>query len=299
MMLTNRFHTREKLMRHLVAAVLVMMAIQWGTMKDPLRAEQRPEIGALLLEVVSLQVKNIDARYHFRYQEDEIIEELDADGNPRHFDTKLMEWFHTEYDSYVKYLAINGGQYSPAVLAEQQVKIDHELAATAAKSDGQRQALRAKIVEERDKEKDFIRSLPDAAILKYEGEQTINGQRSWFFSFVPRPGFRPPSRETSFLRTLVGKVWITQDEHQLIRLTGTLQEDVDFGGGLFGSVKKGSTITLEQMPVAEGLWMPAFTEMEFRAKVFVKGQNRIEISRYDHYQPVASPHQKIEVEKLP
>lgn len=261
-------------------------------------AQERPSIDPLLHEVVSLQLKNIDARYHFRYNEEEITEELDAEGNPKRFDTKVMQWFHTEYDSYVKYLSVNGASYRPSVLAEQQTKIDQQIAEVQSKSESQRLSMRAKIIEERDKEKDFIRSLPEAFEFQYAGEQTINGQLSWIYSFTPRPGFHPRSRETRFLKALAGQIWITQNEHQLIRLKGTLGEDVDFGAGLFGSVKRGSTITLEQAPGPEGLWFPAFTEMEFRAKVFVKGQNRIEISRYSQYVRVSDPRKKIEVEKI-
>ncbi|MBZ5537368.1 MAG: hypothetical protein LAO31_15540 [Acidobacteriia bacterium] len=262
------------------------------------QSPEQPAPGALMREVVALQIRNIDGRYHFRYNEEEITEDLDAEGNPRHFDTKLMQWIHTEYDSYAKYLAINGAFYGAPVLADQQNKIDQQIKEAEAKPESQRRALREKAVKEREKEKDFIRSLPEAFEFQPLGEQTINGHPSWIFSFTPRPGFHPPSRETTFLKTLTGKIWITENEHQLIRLKGTLEDDVDFGAGLFGSVKKGSTITLEQLPGPTGFWFPSFTEMEFRAKVFVKGQNRIETSRYSQYAEISNPKKKIEVEKI-
>ena len=269
-----------------------------GIIPGSTQTPEQPPPGTLLREVVALQLRNIDGRYHFRYDEEEITEDLDADGNPRHFDTKLMQWTHTDYDSYVKYLAINGAFYGAPVLADQQNKIDQQIKEVETKPEGERRALHEKTVRDRDKEKDFIRSLPDAFDFQPVGEQTINGHPSWIFSFTPRAGFHPPSRETSFLKTLKGQIWITENEHQLIRLKGTLEDDVDFGAGLFGSVKKGSTITLEQLPGPAGLWFPSFTEMEFRAKVFVKGQNRIEISRYSRYQEISSPKKKIEVEKI-
>jgi hypothetical protein len=264
-----------------------------------LQSQERPATPALLHEVVALQLQNIDGRYHFRYNEEQITEDRDPQGNPKHFETQLMQWTHTEYDSYVKYLAINGASYKPSVLADQQAKIDQQIKDVEGRPESQRLALRAKTTKERDKEKDFIRSLPDAFEFQYSGDQAINDHPSWVFSFTPKPGFRPPSRETSFLKTLTGKIWITENEHQLVRLVGVLEEDVDFGAGLFGSVKKGSTITLEQMPGAAGLWFPSFTEMEFRAKVLVKGQNRIETSRYSEYQETSKAKQKIEVEKIP
>ena len=270
-----------------------------GNVPGSAQTPEQPAPGTLLREVVALQLRNIDGRYHFRYDEEDITEDLGADGNPRHSDTKLMQWIHTDYDSYVKYLAINGAFYGAPVLADQQNKIDRQIKEVEAKPESQRRALHEKTVKEREKEKDFIRSLPEAFDYQPQGEQTINGHPSWIFSFTPRPGFHPPSRETTFLKTLTGKIWITENEHQLIRLKGTLEDDVDFGAGLFGSVKKGSTITLEQSPGPAGLWFPAFTEMEFRAKVFVKGQNRIEISRYSRYEETSSPKKKIEVEKIP
>ena len=262
-------------------------------------AQERPPVDSLIREVVSLQLRNIDARYHYRYVEEETTEDLDAQGNPKHFEVMVLQWQHTDYASYVKYLSMNGAAYPAQVLADQQAKINGQMHDVLSKSPSERQAMRAEMVRERDKEKDFIRSLPDAFNFQYAGDQTINGHPSWVFSFTPRPGFRPPTRETSFLKTLSGKLWIAQNEHQLVRLMGTLQEDVDFGAGLFGSVKKGSTITLEQMPVPEGYWFPSFTEIEFRAKVLVKGQNRTEISRYSRYEQTSNPRQKIEVEQLP
>lgn len=261
-------------------------------------AQEPLSTAELIPEVVRLQLQNIDARYHFRYDEEEVTEDLDAAGSPKHFETMLLQWSFTDYASYVKYLSMNGANYPPSVLAEQQAKIDQQMRDVQSKSADQRSAMRAEMVKERDKEKDFIRSLPKAFFFHYAGEQSINGNPCWVFSFTPRPGFQPRSRETSFLKTLSGKLWISQNEHQLARLTGTLQEDVDFGAGLFGSVKKGSTITLEQLPVPQGYWFPSFTEIEFRAKVVVKGENRTEISRYSHYEQVSNPRKKIEEEPL-
>jgi hypothetical protein len=288
-------------MKALPRILLILSTWIWlgGFLSGSPQGLETPATDSLLREVVSLQLRNIDGRYQFRYNEEEITEDLDAEGNPKHFDTKVMQWLHTDYDSYVKYLAINGASYNTSVLADQQSKIDQQILEVQAKSESQRLAMRDKAFKERGKEKDFIRSLPDAFNFQPLGEQTINGHPSWVLSFTPRPGFRPPSRETAFLKTLTGKIWITETEHQLIRLKGTLEDDVDFGAGLFGSVKKGSTITLEQMPGPNGLWFPSFTEMEFRAKVFVKGQNRIEISRYSQYQESSNPRKKIEVEKIP
>src|SRR5579859_3040457 len=74
----------------------------------------------------------------------------------------------------------------------------------------------------------MIKSIPDAFIFKYEGEE--KGQVR--LSFSPNPHYDPPNRELQVFRALSGKMWVDRMGGRLTRMDGSLFEDVLFGWGL-------------------------------------------------------------------
>jgi hypothetical protein len=51
-----------------------------------------------------------------------------------------------------------------------------------------------------------------------------------------------------------GKMWIDQADRRLIRLDGSLFEDVTFGWGLLGRLNKGGTFSIMQSRVGDNHW---------------------------------------------
>jgi hypothetical protein len=53
---------------------------------------------------------------------------------------------------------------------------------------------------------------------------------------------------------MAGDVTVDNQQHRIRSMSGRLIEEVTFGGGLLGKLKKGSSFSLEQAQVGESLW---------------------------------------------
>lgn len=118
-------------------------------------------------------------------------------------------------------------------------------------SDPEDRAQRAKREKEDDeKVEKMLRSIPQAFIFKYEGEE--NGLLR--LSFVPNPQWSAPTLELRIFKSLKGNLWSDLNANRLAGIDGTLFEDVSFGWGLLGRLYKGGTFKVTQKDVGEGHW---------------------------------------------
>lgn len=104
--------------------------------------------------------------------------------------------------------------------------------------------------EDGEKARQMLRSIPDAFIFKYAGEDDGLVR----LTFVPNPRFRAPSLELSIFRSLNGTLWIHRAAGRLARIDGTLFEDVNIGWGLLGHLNKGGTFKVVQQDVGQNHW---------------------------------------------
>ncbi|HLL76751.1 MAG TPA: hypothetical protein VK421_15965, partial [Pyrinomonadaceae bacterium] len=114
--------------------------------------------------------------------------------------------------------------------------------------------------------------------------ESFRGRDAVVFDFRPRPGFKPASREESIVGKLSGAIWVDPEDKQVIRLEARLDEGFKVGGGLFASVKPGSAVVLEQTRLADGVWLPKFSQINAAAKIFLFAGVRIDATReYSNY----------------
>jgi len=134
-------------------------------------------------------------------------------------------------------------------------------------SDPEERAKHAKR-EKKDAEKarQMLRSIPEAFIFSYAGEQ--DGQV--FLTFVPNPHFEPFSLELKIFRSLRGRLWVDRNSTRLAAMDGELFEDVNFGWGLLGHLNRGGTFKVARRDVGEGNWEIVSEEinMNGRAAIF-------------------------------
>ena len=104
------------------------------------------------------------------------------------------------------------------------------------------------------------------------------------FDFRPRPGFKAANRGESVVGKLTGVVWIDPVDKQVMRLEGRLTEGFKIGGGLLASVRPGSAFVFEQTRLADGVWLPGFSQINAAAKLFLFAGMRIDATReYSNY----------------
>jgi hypothetical protein len=108
--------------------------------------------------------------------------------------------------------------------------------------------------EESDRVNRLTRLLPEAFLYRYEGMAPCKSGQCYRLGFAPNPEFVPPNEEAKIFRGMAGEVWIDPAEERMVKLDARLIEDVDFGWGIIGTLRKGGTIQLEQTLVGSHQW---------------------------------------------
>ena len=284
--------------------IITVLALAWGNAGTGTAWEgQEPaRLEGILKQVIENQMENDRARYRYMYEEKAVVDRYDSTGSIEESVSRTYTWMHTDLESFSKLTSINGARYDREYLQAQDRAIQRSISDARRLSHRQRKARIARARRERDgqMQTEIFRNLLAAFRFTLTGRENVNGWETLVLDFEPRAGFEPPSSRSSFLKSLSGKLWITRDSHQPIRLTGRLGEDVRFVGGLFGSLKKGATITLEQADIGNGLWLPTFTTVTYRRSLLFKGSHRRETSLFRDYRlnPGVRPDNQVEVESL-
>lgn len=99
------------------------------------------------------------------------------------------------------------------------------------------------------------------------------------FDFRPRANFQPSNDEESIIAKLSGTIWIDPLDRQVMRLEARLDKNFKIGGGLVASVRPGSTFAFEQARMADGVWLPKFSQVSASAKVFLFAGFRLDATR--------------------
>lgn len=97
---------------------------------------------------------------------------------------------------------------------------------------------------------DLLMLLPGA----FRWTQTDSNTTDTYLHFEPDPNFHPPTREAKVFSGMAGNLIVDNQQHRIRSMSGQLIQEVTFGGGLLGKLKKGSSFSLEQAQVGPSLW---------------------------------------------
>ena len=117
--------------------------------------------------------------------------------------------------------------------------------------------LKAREADER-KVDDLLRVIPDAFLFDDQGKQ--GGFEKLEFS--PNPAYKPKSYEEMALHAMTGILLIDLQEKRLAQISATLTQQVEFGHGLIGSLKRGGTIEVKRTRLSTGIWKTSSTRID-------------------------------------
>jgi hypothetical protein len=128
----------------------------------------------------------------------------------------------------------------------------------------------------------------DDALLVYDFKmlrrEAIEGHDTIVLSFTPRRNSRPRTREGKIMRHFAGHAWVSEAEHELVRLEAQALDTVSFGLGLFARVHKGSKAAFQRRKVNGEEWLPASASYTASARVALVKMLRVGgVSEYSDY----------------
>ena len=91
--------------------------------------------------------------------------------------------------------------------------------------------------------------LADAFEFRLVGEGKLDGHSIFIIEAMPRQGYQPRSRTAKLFRSLKGRFWVDQQDHQIVKVEAEVIDTISVGLFLV-RVAKGSRATLELTPSA-------------------------------------------------
>ncbi|MBV9769085.1 MAG: hypothetical protein JOZ32_05895, partial [Bryobacterales bacterium] len=138
---------------------------------------------------------------------------------------------------------------------KEQEKLDKAVAKRERESPEQRQRREAEYEKGREKDREFLRHVPDLFDFQMLGDQKIDGHNVWVISATPRPDARPKGRDAKALLKIRAKVWVDKREYQWVRLEAETTATISFG--LFiARLSPGAKLEFEQTRVNDEVWLP-------------------------------------------
>ncbi|HLK31837.1 MAG TPA: hypothetical protein VKT29_02025 [Terriglobales bacterium] len=171
--------------------------------------------------------------------------------------TKLEEIVETPQGWVRRLLALNGHPLN----AQQRAKDDARIRKLLADPSEQRKEYQS-IRNDADQAQQLMKMLPDAFLYTYAGRKGEVVK----LNFRPNPKFHPQSRKAAVFHDMVGSLWLNMKAQRLAGISGHLNQEVKFAGGLLGHLDKGGSFQVKQTPLGQGYWDVTYMNVQMNGK---------------------------------
>ena len=216
---------------------LACLGLALGMSLRPLGA-QRPSARDLILTAARAELQ-ADRNDHTPLQY------LDHDMTPEH--NTLFYMVETPQGDLGRELQVDGHPLSPAQRLADDARIRDIIA-----NPGRLDKKKKDEAQDEDQAAELLELLPHAFLWSYAAQGAQGPLVT--LDFRPDPGYSPHSMEDRVFAAMTGQVIIDRQQQRIYAMRGTLTEDVRFGYGLFGSLKKGGTFEVQRREVLPGHW---------------------------------------------
>lgn len=187
---------------------------------------------------------------------------------------------------YDKTLAIDGQPLSPSAAAEENRKMEREIARRRQQSPAARQKRIADYQKQRHQDHELMEQMVQAFKYQLVSTETVNGHQCFVLSASPDPAYEPPNRETKVLTGMRGKLWIDTQQYQWVKVWAQVFQPVTFG--LFiAHVYPGTEFMLEQQPMEGNLWLPSHFTMKVKSRILFYSRDIVDDETYTGYRRMA------------
>lgn len=158
------------------------------------------------------------------------------------------------------------GRSPPAEQRKQQDKLDQGAARLAQETPAQKQQHLAEYERRRQKERGFLREIPDAYDLHIEGETTVDGDGVWVIAGTPKAGYQPKDRDAKAFLKIRGKIWVDKSNYQWVCVEAETIGTIAYGIVL-ARLNPGARLVFEQTRASDTLWLPK--------RLYMRGSGRL------------------------
>ena len=183
-------------------------------------------------------------------------------------------------------LSSDGRPLSQSAYRSDLEKLERYLLWAARSGRDQREAY-ARAERKRKERTDLVSSARQAFLFTKDGEESRDGRNLTKYALTPNPKYKPTTRNGAIFAKVRGTVWVDESSAQVVRIEGTVVEDISLALFL-AQVYKGSHFMQERQEI-DGVWLPTLEEYDFDGHKFIFPISIHERTTYSHYRRVGSP----------
>jgi len=213
----------------------------------------------------------------YTYTENEIERKRDSKGNVKSTETNVYQVVNgaEDWETYRRHISKNGVPLTQQELDKQdhkeQERVEKERGKRASWSEKKRTDEKAKQDREERETTDDIFSTFDYRLVRRE---RIDGISTILVTFSPKKDYKPKTGDAKELQHVAGRIWIAEEDHEIVKLEAEVMDPIKIGAGLLAKVQKGSNLSFELRKINGEIWLPIRGQMVMNAKLLlVKGWN--------------------------
>jgi hypothetical protein len=279
----------------LFAATLAVAALAWpASAEAPQGTGDRrlPDRDTFLREVRKRLRSDQAILQHYVYRRHQIDRERDGDGRITSMRRRVWEVLPLpdRGEGFRVMLVRDGRPVPESEIAEERAEYQDQLARAVRRleteSAGDRSRREARESEQAREERENVEDVVRLYRVELVRRETIRGIDSVLLTFSPRAGVEPRTRAGRILKSVGGRAWFSEREHELVRVEAEVIDTIRYGWGILARIHKGASAHVDRSRAPDGRWLPHKYEFQGSGRLLlVKGLHRDTTVTFSDYRP--------------
>ena len=238
---------------------------------DP--AAALPDAATMLRDVEARQKQLDKVRENYTFRSVQTTRQLDSSGNTKKVETEEHEVFFVNGHQVEKLVRKDGKDLTPDQARKEQDRVNKAV-------------LKISQPGYKSPESDDITVARLLQIVTFSRPRRVqlNGRDTIAFDFAGDEHAKTHGRDEEALKKVSGTIWIDEADHEVSRMSATLDDNYHVGFGLLASVAKGSNVVFDQALIRNEAWLPTAIALHLQARAFLVAGFRADIDvRFDQY----------------
>ncbi len=199
----------------------------------------------------------------YTYNETQEVIELNKKGEAQKTKVRAYEVFPSTVEelNYRRLVSKDGKSVEEKELRKQDKKYNKKVQKYAKK--GRKRGLQAGSeyeageAEALRKEKELIDEMLRLYRFEIQRRELLEGYPTLVVKFTPRPGFKSKIKDVKILRKIQGRVWVSEQDYQPVKVEAETLKSIKFGWGIVAKLNEGAKMVFQRRKVNDEIWLPA------------------------------------------
>jgi hypothetical protein len=232
-----------------------------------------PDAATMLREVEARQKQLDKVRENYTFRAVQTTRQLDGNGNTKKVETEEHEVFFVNGHRVQKLVRKDGKDLTPDQARKEQDRVNKEVLKISQPG-----------YTNPDKDEITVARLLQIVTFSRPRRVRLNARDTIAFDFAGDEHAKTHGRDEDALKKVSGTIWIDEADHEVSRMSATLDENYHVGFGLLASVAKGSNVVFDQALIRNEAWLPTGIALHLQARAFLVAGFRADIDvRFDQY----------------